>query len=597
MPVFARVPGIHIAPSSQGPSLPLWDRRTVAGFLGVCERGPLHTPVRLTSYDAYRSVFGGFGGAGRLAFSVYQFFNCGGRECYVVRVAHTEGEGGASASSSALESVHGDGLGTLRARSVGTWGNSVGYRVWHSVDERLEVSAGRLARVRLATGPLATVRLADQEEGVSGEGVPEGTTVRLTYSDGSVSFLRAPLSREAVEGPAVEGEAESGRLLVSAETLRFNLQVWEGARSEEFLFLSADPASDRHYAAELARSRLVEADSWDPLFFPVATPGQYLTGGHDGVIDLSAGDFIGRFRGLDDNRGLGIFEAIPTVSLLCVPDLDLLGRWGTPTGASSAEGAQRAVREAAVSQAERLGDRIAILDAPPGNVDEKRSCANTCRSAFAAMYYPQVEIIDPRDSASSVLLPPSGAVAGIIAACDEEEGVYVPPANRLIPGGVGLAESFSDEEFEMLMEGGLNGLRVVPGRGIKVWGARTLSSDPEWRYLNVRRTFSLIAAQLRSSLRWAVFEPNTPSLRKRIVRHLSALLIDLWRKGYLAGKTPEEAFYVRCDEELNPPESVDAGIVCAQAGICIVKPVEYMIVTLNAERENARVVVKEDEDA
>ena len=124
----------------------------------------------------------------------------------------------------------------------------------------------------------------------------------------------------------------------------------------------------------------------------------------------------------------------------------------------------------------------------------------------------------------------------------------------------------------MLYDRGVNSFVKVPGKGIKIWGVRTLSDDPQWRFINVRRTVSFLSHAIRRGTAWAVFEPNDGALRKRVVRHVTAYLIDVWRKGYLSGKTPGEAFYIRCDEELNPPENRDAGILTVQVGLCVVKP-------------------------
>ena len=123
---------------------------------------------------------------------------------------------------------------------------------------------------------------------------------------------------------------------------------------------------------------------------------------------------------------------------------------------------------------------------------------------------------------------------------------------------------------------------------------RTLSDEPELRFINVRRTISFLSAALRRGTGWAVFEPNDQTLQKRVIRHVTAYLIDVWRKGYLAGKTASEAFYVRCDSELNPPEQVEAGILTVQVGLCPVKPAEYIVVTLHAEKEHTKVIIDKE---
>ena len=135
-------------------------------------------------------------------------------------------------------------------------------------------------------------------------------------------------------------------------------------------------------------------------------------------------------------------------------------------------------------------------------------------------------------------------------------------------------------------------MKYFPGRGVKIWGAKTLSSDTEWKYINVRRTFSKVCASLREGTQWAVFETNDKKLWKRLVRQVSGFLLDLWRKGFFAGSTPEQGFYVRCDEELNPPENVDKGILTCEVGIAIVQPVEFFKITLTAEKDGASVYLQ-----
>jgi phage tail sheath protein FI len=193
-----------------------------------------------------------------------------------------------------------------------------------------------------------------------------------------------------------------------------------------------------------------------------------------------------------------------------------------------------------------------------------------------------------------VRIPPSGAVCGSIAVVDSEKGIYHAPANTLLHGAVGLSNQINDAEYEMLYPAGINLLRYFPGRGIKVWGARTLSSDPNWKFINVRRTFSSICKSLRHGTRWAVFEPNNQSLQKRVVRQVSGFLLDLWMQGYLAGSTAEQGFFVRCDEEMNPPENIDNGILTFSVGLAITKPTEFYKVAITAEKDGVSVYIRED---
>jgi phage tail sheath protein FI len=205
-------------------------------------------------------------------------------------------------------------------------------------------------------------------------------------------------------------------------------------------------------------------------------------------------------------------------------------------------------------------------------------------------------VLNPFDQSAvkTYRVPPSGAVCGCFSAIDREKGIFHAPANCLLQGALGLSEKIDESSYELLYSAGVNLLKYFPGKGIKTWGVRTLSSDPDWRYINVRRTFSAICKSLKLGTQWAVFEPNNNNLRKRLVRHVSGFLLDLWMKGYLAGSTTEQAFYIRCDDELNSPEQIDAGILTFEVGLAISKPLEFFNIFITAEREGANVYVSEE---
>ncbi len=177
-------------------------------------------------------------------------------------------------------------------------------------------------------------------------------------------------------------------------------------------------------------------------------------------------------------------------------------------------------------------------------------------------------------------VPASGAVAGIYAGVDLELGVHHAPANRLIRFALGAVEEVSEAQQEILNPLGINCLRELPGRGFRVWGARTISSDSEWRYVNVRRLMSLIEEGLEDSLAWAVFQPNNRQLRSDITASVTVFLEGLWEAGALVGRTAEEAFYVRCDEENNPPAEMDLGKLLIEIGVAPVRPAEFVVIRI-----------------
>jgi hypothetical protein len=168
-------------------------------------------------------------------------------------------------------------------------------------------------------------------------------------------------------------------------------------------------------------------------------------------------------------------------------------------------------------------------------------------------------------------------MAGIWARSDTERGVHKAPANEVVRGAIGLALDVTKSEQDSLNPNGVNCIRAFPGRGIRVWGARTLSSDPSWRYINVRRLFNFVEESIQVGTQWVVFEPNDLDLWQRVKRTISAFLTRVWRDGALFGATPGEAFYVKCDAENNPPETRDVGQLIVEIGLAPVKPAEFVI--------------------
>jgi phage tail sheath protein FI len=227
---------------------------------------------------------------------------------------------------------------------------------------------------------------------------------------------------------------------------------------------------------------------------------------------------------------------------------------------------------------------MAILDAPPDlnpqDVLDWRMNKTNYDSAFAAVYYPWIEVFDPK-TRQNIQVPPCGHMAGIWSRNDDTRGVAKAPANEVVAGALGLKTQVTRGEHDTLNPEGINVIRSFPGRGIRVWGARTLASDETWRYLNVRRLFNYVEESILEGTQWVVFEPNDLDLWERIRRTITAFLMRLWRDGALFGATPEQAFYVKCDEETNPPEQVEAGQVTIEIGIAPVRPAEFVVFRLS----------------
>ncbi|MER7490965.1 phage tail sheath family protein [Streptomyces sp. NPDC126497] len=276
--------------------------------------------------------------------------------------------------------------------------------------------------------------------------------------------------------------------------------------------------------------------------------------------------------------GFGGLETIDEITMVAVPDLMAAYQRGD----IDAEGV-RTVQLAVISHCEQMGDRVAVLDTPPGmSAQQVRAWRNDeagYDSRYATLYYPWVRVFDPALGRNTTV-PPSGHVAGVWARSDAERGVHKAPANEVIRGAVDLELRLSKGEQDLLNPIGVNCIRAFPGRGIRIWGARTLSSDPAWRYLNVRRLFNYLEESILLGTQWVVFEPNDDRLWSSIRRNVTAFLQEEWRRGALFGRTAAEAFYVKCDRDNNPQESIDQGRVVCEIGVAPVKPAEFVVFRL-----------------
>jgi len=212
------------------------------------------------------------------------------------------------------------------------------------------------------------------------------------------------------------------------------------------------------------------------------------------------------------------------------------------------------------------------------------------RDKNCAFYAPWIVMRNPMPKATGLIdAPPSGAMAGIFARVDATRGIHKAPANEPIVGALDVTVRITDWDQGPLNRVGINCIRYFTGEGVIAWGARTRDKSGEWRYINVRRLFGMIEESIVRSMRWVVFEPNTPTLWKSIRRDVSAFLTRLWRDGALMGDSPEEAFFVKCDEETNPQDEIDAGRVITEVGIAPVKPAEFVWFKISQSTSGAQV--------
>jgi Bacteriophage tail sheath protein len=346
-------------------------------------------------------------------------------------------------------------------------------------------------------------------------------------------------------------------------------------------------------------------DNWTQFTREFVSPGNASTplahavfgffqngGGRCCVVNVGADNsIVGDGQG---RKGLEVLEESDEIAIVAAP------------GYMDAES-----YDALLSHCEKMKDRVAILDAPPlvSKIDaltkvataaaktkksrsaseeakpsgEAKSEADALRprqsdGGWGAFYFPHITVRDPLSPKDLVDVPPSGHIAGIYARSDATRGVHKAPANEAVRGALNVTYRVTREEQATLNPSGVNCIRLFPGEGIRVYGARTLAeSSSEWRYLNVRRLFNMVEESIARSTRWVVFEPNDRPLWKAIRRDVSAFLTMIWRQGALMGRTPEEAFFVQCDEETNPPDVIDAGMVVTVVGIAPVKPAEFVI--------------------
>jgi uncharacterized protein len=288
------------------------------------------------------------------------------------------------------------------------------------------------------------------------------------------------------------------------------------------------------------------------------------------------------FLGSDDGSGLAALALIDEVTMLVAPDA---------VAPDVSDDEVKAVQDAMVQQCTDLHDRMAILD-PPSGLDGQAVADWRDRglgaSEFATLYYPWVRVYDP-DADGPRLIPPSGHIAGIWSRSDHTRGVWKAPANEEVSGVLGLERQLSDNDQVDLNNHGVNAIRAFRGRGIRVWGARTLNTD-QWIYLNVRRLFNYVEESIKDGTAWAVFEPNEEQLWQRLRRTINAFLLGLWRDGALVGAKPEQAFYVKCDAETNPDDLQDKGVVTIEVGIAPAKPAEFVVFNIQQYKSGSALV-------
>ena len=287
---------------------------------------------------------------------------------------------------------------------------------------------------------------------------------------------------------------------------------------------------------------------------------------------------------LDDNAdspltglraGLAALDEIDSVDLVCAPDIMV---WASSTDTPDVAAAT-AMQAELLADCQRVCGRFAILDAvltsDPGIVEQQRSALT---AQAGALYHPWLWA--PDAAGAPRYTPPCGHVAGVYARSDQQPGVHKAPANEILEGVLDLRVILADDDVGRLYGNAVNCVRAMPGRGIRVWGARTLSDDPAWQHIGARRVFLTMSRWLERFMTGLVYEPNDIRLWVRIMRELTAYLDGLYQSGALKGRSPDEAFFVKCDSETNPPEVAGTGMVVTQVGVAVAAPAEFVVVRI-----------------
>jgi phage tail sheath protein FI len=578
---------------------------STTGFAGMTRYGPVlypggpktSEPRLIGSFTEFESVYGGLAvlhaptvADERLSYTAHAaraFFMNGGTRLYISRVFSPRGTSPTFDWGVASCSISVSGpTATWTARWPGEYGN-----VWV---ETQVVRSKNASFVSLQFGTIGIVQVNGAKQGsvveiITGGGTPPSGNDPLTIgnlaevsidpNDGHQIFTRGGLPVPAL-GPADVVQNVSLRVVVTTED---GIHVYDQ--------LGADPAQKRYIGKILDRDNPEDENAaiwldWTP---PVANdvpaqlmvalqsnPSKRLTGGHDGIVALPV-DLAGNDADPDDvtkkATGLAALGEIDDIAIVALPD-----------GGSFDFDDCAAAGDALIQHAEKLRYRFAVID-PPFNssMTQIRNFRGRFDSTYAALYHPWIEIFDPTERPAQgappqrLQLPPSGFVTGIFARTDVARGVFKAPANEEVLGLIKLENNINKARQDVLNPEGINALRFFEGRGNRVWGARTVSSDPEWMYVNVRRLFIYLEHSIDKGTQWAVFEPNNERLWANIRNTIEDFLLVTWKSGALMGAKPEQAYFVRCDRTTMTQNDLDNGRLICLIGVAPTKPAEFVI--------------------
>jgi phage tail sheath protein FI len=574
---------------------------STTGFAGMTRYGPVRytngpsasEPRLVTSFTEFEHLYGGLERLRLdddperipyLAHAARAFFLNGGKRLYVSRVYTPPAGGGDGVASLDFAA----GMATWRARWPGRYGEVF-------VDAR-PVRSGNVALV--VDGE---VRAQRARTGTVVEVYAPGETLPTRDTPIDPARLRAVRVRDDGTHAFMVTGGDEPALLLDAVVLilEVNVAVVSGdERSDFYPELAFHPDQKRFIGRILDRDDPADEASviylrWDhgtlagdvdgrlqaalDLATAMATGAGRsgrLTGGSDGAL-ISPDDLMGEEAHPDfadqTATGLHALGEVEDIAIVAAPDAATLSDPFVASGHL-------------VTHAELLRYRIAVVDGPPtASMSQIRAYRGGFDSKYAALYHPWIEVLDPLERPAQgapprkLMLPPSGFVCGIYARTDIERGVHKAPANEVVRGLTRFEVNINHARQEVLNPEGINALRFFEGRGNRVWGARTMSSDPEWKYVNVRRLFIYLENSIDRATQWAVFEPNNERLWAKVRRTIEDFLLVQWRNGALLGEKPEKAYFVRCDRTTMTQNDLDNGRLIALIGVAPVKPAEFVI--------------------
>lgn len=618
-------------------------RTDIAGFVGVAERGPLpedfcpekfdgtQAVVKVSSWKEFLTNFGGLIEYGYLAYAVRAFFENGGQECYCARVAATTALDPAQLPTRAVFTVP-----SGAAVALGTLGQVINpFQVSFAAplpgnyapqaNDLLSVSGGGVTQLIhiscvLPNGQvLLTSKLAPQiSAGANVSGFPAACTIKAASRGSWGNILRVQIIPLDVNSFSLRATVDLGpntppmedeyyRTLTLSDEKSYNYAPTVLANQSNLIHMEVGAGS---ISLPLPPSSLASG-----IF--------YLQGGRDGLSAISLRDFTG---GPQDLRGLRLLEEVDEIAIISVPDAvfelppppRVPGSVGDecvasiqaapdpvaddPTAVITPLTRQESVQLQfhMIDQCQRLRYRVALIDPPDGlQIGDAQiwptvqGLVSSPSSRFAAIYYPWVMAPDSLQVTGPTRnVPPSGYVAGAYAYNDLTYGVQKPPANIELQYVVDVAMEISDLQQEGLNLNNVNAIRAFPGRGIRVWGARSLAakSDDDWRFIHVRRLMSAIEATVERSMGWVVFQNNTDALRRSLTHSLTVLLQGIWTKGGLKGHKAADAFYVKCDAKNNPQAVIDLGQLICQVGVAIAAPMEFLVFEIRQDASGAQIL-------